>query len=120
MKVGCSFEEKKRFSILCTGTGATAAERSHPWRHSSGTDEAKTLNAGSKHGNDPHLHNLPITGADISGAYQKSPESMGEYATTTKPEEQFPRPDVRDLFKRRSQDAFEPQDDDPNESVTRL
>ncbi|CAF1101213.1 unnamed protein product [Adineta ricciae] len=102
------------------GTGATAAERNHPWRHSSATDEAKTLNVGSKHGNDPHLHNLPITGEDISGTYQKSPESMGEYATTTKPEEQSSRPDVRVLFKKRSQNTLEHQDDDPDESVTRL
>jgi hypothetical protein len=41
---------------------------------------------------------MQLTAADVSGAYKRSPESMGEYATTTKPEEQSSRPNVRDLF----------------------
>ncbi|UJR21456.1 hypothetical protein I4U23_024541 [Adineta vaga] len=107
------------------GTGSTAAERSRPWRHLSATEDAKTNNSILAKGNDPHLHNISITGADISGTYHKSPESMGEYATTTKPEESFLRPDVRDLFNKRSLNGSETQDDnddntDADESITRL
>ena len=49
---------------------------------------------------------------------------MGEYATTTKPEEQSSRPNVRDLFTKQSKPFSEPQENnlnaafDPN--VTRL
>jgi hypothetical protein len=49
---------------------------------------------------------------------------MGEYATTTKPEEHTPRPNVRDLFSQQSENVSEEQenntDDTADESVTRL
>ena len=45
---------------------------------------------------------------------------MGEYATTTKPEDNSPRPDVRDLFTNRSEAVFELQESDADEGVTRL
>jgi hypothetical protein len=84
----------------CLDTATTAAERVRPWRHSYTTDEPSSINKHSPSpGNDPHLHPAQlVTPADVSGTYKKSPESMGEYATTTKPEEPTSRPDVRDLF----------------------
>ncbi|CAF3624212.1 unnamed protein product [Adineta steineri] len=107
------------------GTGRTAAERSRPWRHLSVTEEtgassSKTANIPLGNGNDPNLHHLPLTVADFGGTYTKSPEYMGEYATTTKPEEPSSRPDVRDIFNKQSEDVSEQQDDGSTESITRL
>jgi len=50
---------------------------------------------------------------------------MGEYATTTKPEEHSLRPNVRDLFNKPSKNLSEPsQEKNPNhasdQNVTRL
>jgi len=49
---------------------------------------------------------------------------MGEYATTTKPEEQSSRPNVRDLFNQQSKNLSEPKEKNPNnvsdQNVTRL
>ncbi|CAF0939437.1 unnamed protein product [Adineta steineri] len=107
------------------GTGRTAVERSRPWRHLSVTEEtgassSKTANIPLANGNDPNLHHIPLTVADFGGTYTKSPEYMGEYATTTKPEEPSSRPDVRDIFNKQSDDVSEQQDDGSTESITRL
>ena len=102
----------------CLDTATTAAERVRPWRHSSSTDDpTNTTKQSPPPGNDPHLHPMQLlTPADVSGTYKKSPESMGEYATTTKPEEPTSRPDVRDLFPKRDDNANTTSD--PN--VSRL
>jgi hypothetical protein len=89
--------------------GATAAERIYPWRRSSLSEDTRSTSnspvndpftspaqASSK--NDHQLHSAPLTSADFSGTYHKSPEYLGEYATTTKTEEHTSRPHVRDLF----------------------
>ena len=79
--------------------GTTAAERVRPWRHPSVTDDTV---AASSSANDPHLHQIDLTAADFSSTYQKSPESMDEYATTTtttttKSEGHTSRANVRDV-----------------------
>jgi hypothetical protein len=49
---------------------------------------------------------------------------MGEYATTTKPEEHSSRPNVRDLFKKRSRNSSGQQENDnepaSDQNITRL
>lgn len=104
----------------------TAAERIRPWRHSSVTEDANSINSQtnkrtSNHGNDPHLHPISLTASDFSGTYLKSPEYMGEYATTTKPEEETQHRDVRDLFPKQSNEQQDINlDTISNNSVTRL
>lgn len=116
--------------------GATAAERICPWRRSSipegdsATSSSSPTNDPSSSGQitsnptDPHLHSTPLTSANFSGAYQKSSEYMGEYATTTKPEENISRPHVRDLFNNSTKKPDEKQDNDTdtavNDSTTHL
>ncbi len=117
------------FIIFYWLDSGTAAERIRPWRHSSATDETGTVSSTtskptSTTGNDPNLHPISLRGADFTGAYQKSSEYMGEYATTTKPEEQSSRPNVRDLFNQQSKNLSEPKEKNPNnasdQNVTRL
>ena len=90
--------------------GTTAAERICPWRRSSIPDDGKSTMVSTVHdpsvkttptsnNNDPHLRTTPLTSADFTGSFRKSPEYMGEYATTTKPEDNGSRRDVRDLFR---------------------
>jgi len=92
-----------------TMDGATAAERLYPWRRSSISDGGRLpsislttdpASSGQTSSNiaDPHIHPNPFTSADFSGAFQKSSEYVGDYATTTKPEEHAPRRHVWDLF----------------------
>lgn len=101
--------------------GATAAERICPWRRSSVTDDQRSSSPSlitdpsntdqtSSNTADPNLHRPPLTSADFGGNYQKSPEYLGEYATTTKPEEHVARPHVRDLFNDPSRTANEKQE----------
>jgi hypothetical protein len=49
---------------------------------------------------------------------------MGEYATTTKPEEQSSRPNVRDLFPKQSKTLSDQQETNTNaasdQNITRL
>jgi len=49
---------------------------------------------------------------------------MGEYATTTKPEEHSSRPNIRDLFNGQSKNLSEQQENDTDavsdQNVTRL
>ncbi len=115
--------------------GTTAAERICPWRRSSIPDGAEPSSPspssdlssdGRRSSNtaDPHLHSIPLTSANFMGAYQKSPEYLGDYATTTKPEETVSRPHVRDLFSNPSRISDENQENDietaPEDSTTRL
>ncbi len=115
--------------------GATAAERICPWRRSSIPDEGRSsspspTNDPSSSGQissnitDPHLHSSPLTSANFSGGFQKSSEYMGEYATTTKPEERASRPNIRDFFNNSSRSPDENQENDfetaSNASTTRL
>ncbi|CAF3492449.1 unnamed protein product [Rotaria sordida] len=115
--------------------GATAAERICPWRRSSLPDGEKLTSTSSiddpsntshtfSNTNDPNLHSGPLTSANFSGAYNKSAEYMGEFATITKPEEYVSRPHVRDLFNNQFRTSDEKQENNSetasNESVTRL
>lgn len=115
--------------------GITATERICPWRRSSIPDGAQSpsptpASDPSSDGHsqsrqtDPHLHSSPLTSANFSGAHQKSPEYLGEYATTTKPEEHIERPNLRDLFNDPSKIPDEKQETDmkasPDESSSRL
>jgi hypothetical protein len=115
--------------------GTTAAERICPWRRSSIPDEARSRSSSltndplsgsptSSNTNDPHLHPTPLTSANFSGTYHKSPEYMDEYATTTKPEEHSSRPHVRDLFNTQSRAPDEKQENDTeadsDDHMTRL
>ncbi len=117
------------FFLYWLDTGKTAAERVRPWRLSSNTEETGTIPSAtskptSKNGNDPNLHPLSLTAEDFTGTYQKSPEYMGEYATTTKPEEQSSRPNVRDLFPKQSKTLSDQQETNTNaasdQNITRL
>ena len=115
--------------------GTTAAERICPWRRSSIPDGARSTSASptndpSSHNQtspdtaDPHLHSSPLTSASFSGMFHKSPEYMGEYATTTKPEEHTARPNIRDIFNNQSRTPDEKQENDneraSDDSSTRL
>ena len=115
--------------------GATAAERICPWRRSSVSDDQRSSspslisdpsNTDQTFSNtaDPNLHRHPLTSAEFAGAYHKSPEYLGEYATTTKPEELVARPHVRDLFNDPTRTADEKQENQiksvSDESTTRL
>lgn len=115
--------------------GATAAERICPWRRSSVADDRRSSSASlvsdpsntdqmSSNIADPHLHRAPLTSADFSAAHHKSPEYLGEYATTTKPEEHVVRPHVRDLFNNPSRTDDEKQENQikpiSDDSTTRL
>lgn len=115
--------------------GATAAERIYPWRRSSipegdrssspsPTNDPSSSGQTPSNATDPHLHSSPLTSANFSGAYQKSSEYMGEYATTTKPEERVARPNLQDLFNNTSRTPDEKQENDiditPDDSTTRL
>jgi len=115
-----------------TKDGATAAERTYPWRRlsipdetipssTSPTNDPSCSGQTSSHPTDPHLHSSPLTSANFGSTYQKSPEYMGEYATTTKPEEHQSRPHIRDLFTR-SPDEKQENDTEtaPDDSTTRL
>jgi hypothetical protein len=115
--------------------GATAAERICPWRRSSVPDEGRSSSVSSandsyandqtsSNATDPHLHPSPLTSATFSGVYHKSPEYLGEYATTTKQEEHVSRPHIRDLFDdpsrtpdEENENKIQPASDD---STTRL
>jgi hypothetical protein len=108
--------------------GTTAAERICPWRRSSIPDETRSTSTSpvddpsnntrtSSNTADPHLHPGPLTSASFSGTYNKSSEYMGEYATTTKPDEHSSRPHVRDLFKNQSRIPDEKQEND-NENIS--
>jgi hypothetical protein len=112
--------------------GATVAERICPWRRSSIPDGA-TLSSSpprthdpaineqtSSNITDPNLHSTPLTSANYSGAYQKSHEYLGDYATTTKPEEHVSRPNIRDLFKNSDEKQEKDTDTTSNESTTHL
>ena len=103
--------------------GATAAERICPWRRSSIPDASRSTSESpvndpsndvqaSSNVTDPHIHPGPLTSAGFSGNYNKSSEYMGEYATTTKPEEHLQRPHVRDLFANQSRIPDEKQEND--------
>ncbi|CAF1301854.1 unnamed protein product [Adineta ricciae] len=103
--------------------GATAAERICPWRRSSIPDASRSTSASpvndpsndvqaSSNVTDPHIHPGPLTSASFSGTYNKSLEYMGEYATTTKPEEHLQRPHIRDLFADPSRIPDEKQEND--------
>jgi hypothetical protein len=105
--------------------GTTAAERICPWRRSSIPDERRSSSVSSDNDHsihdrtslntaDPHLHSSPLTSANFAGAYHKSPEYLGEYATTTKQEEHVLRPNIRDLFDNPSRTS-----DDKNENETK-
>ena len=122
----------EEFSTL---DGITATKRICPWRRSSIPDGAQSpsptpASDPSSDGHsqsrqtDPHLHSSPLTSANFSGAHQKSPEYLGEYATTTKPEEHIERPNLRDLFNDPSKIPDEKQETDmkasPDESSSRL
>lgn len=111
--------------------GTTAAERICPWRRSSIPDEGKVISASSIP--DPHvptstittskdhLRSTPLISADYSGGFHKSPEYMGEYATTTKPDDHAARPDVRDLFRDPSKTPQEERENaDEDEHSTHL
>ena len=115
--------------------GDTAAERICPWRRSSIPDEGRSASASptndpsssppvSSSANEPGTHSVPLTSASVSGLYHKSPEYMGDYATTTKPEERLPRTNIRDLFNHPSRAPDERQENDlendRDESETRL
>ncbi|UJR27956.1 hypothetical protein I4U23_009214 [Adineta vaga] len=115
--------------------GATAAERICPWRRSSVPDTARSTSTSpvndpsndvqtSSNMTDPHIHPGPLTSANFSGTYHKSPEYLGEYATTTKPEEHLVRPNIRDLFANQSRIPDEKQENDvetiSDESTTHL
>ncbi len=115
--------------------GATAAERICPWRRSSIPDEERSSSPSptndpsnsaqiSSNITDPHLHSSPLTSANFGGGFHKSSEYMGEYATTTKPEEHSSRPNIRDFFKNESRSPDEKQENDfetaSNASTTRL
>lgn len=67
---------------------------------------------------DPHLHGASLTAADFSGSYNKSPEYMGEFATTTKPEEKTVRTHVKDLFDPSERTSEERQDNSDNDRTT--
>ncbi|CAF4667134.1 unnamed protein product, partial [Rotaria sp. Silwood1] len=116
-------------------SGATEAERICPWRRSSLPDGGKLPPTPSANDpannfqrfsntNDPNLHPGPLTAANFSGAYNKSAEYMGEYATATKPEEHSSRPHIRDLFNNQLRTSDEKQENKSetasNESITRL
>jgi hypothetical protein len=58
--------------------------------------------------------------ADVSGTYQKSPEYMDEYATTTKAEEHSSQRNVRDLFPKQSKTSSEQNELNLDENVSRL
>ncbi|CAF3753833.1 unnamed protein product [Rotaria magnacalcarata] len=115
--------------------GVTAAEHSFPWRRSSipdGEQATLSITAGDSannaqtfsNRNDPNLHPGPLTSANFSGAYNKSPEYMGEFATTTKPEEHLSRPHIRDFFNNQLRPSDETQENNAeaaaNDGVTRL
>jgi hypothetical protein len=115
--------------------GATAAERICPWRRSSipdsvrsastsPTNERSSHTQASSNTADPNLHSSPITSSSFSGAFNKSSEYMGEYATTTKPEEHSTRPHMRDIFNNQSRTGDEKKENDneyaSDESSTRL
>lgn len=80
--------------------------------------------ATSKTENDPNLHDIQLNAAAISSTYKKSAESMGEDATTTKPEEPVSRPKATEVSKPRSKASSEqkknPTDPASNQSITRL
>lgn len=101
--------------------GATAAERICPWRRSSIADDQRSSSGSlastpsntdqtSSNTADPNLHRPALTSADFGGNYYKSPEYLGDYATTTKPEENVARPHVRDLFNNPSRTGDEQQE----------
>ena len=112
--------------------GATAAERICPWRRSSVPDEARSASgspvhdeasspAASSSTNDPHLHSVLMTSADFSGTYSKSPEYIGDYATTTKPEVQPSRPRAQDLFNDPTRTSHEHEENaDSDDAVTHM
>jgi hypothetical protein len=115
--------------------GTTAAERICPWRRSSIPDGARSTSTSptndpsnntqiSSNTNDPNLHPGPLTSASFSGTYNKSSEYIGDYATTTKPEEHLSRPHMRDIFNNPSQIPDEKQENDTgtasDESTTHL
>jgi len=118
-----------------TMDGATAAERLYPWRRSSITDDGEILpstsptsdpsSSGQTSSNitDPHIHSSPLTSANYS-AFQKSSEYMGNYATTTKPEEHAQRPHVWDLFNNEPRTRDEKEENETetasDERTTRL
>jgi hypothetical protein len=106
--------------------GTTAAERICPWRRSSMPDEGRSSSVSSGNDSidndrrssntaDPHIHSIPLTSTSYGGAYHKSPEYLGEYATTTKPEEHVSRPNIRNLF---DDPSRTPDDDDENKTKT--
>lgn len=109
---------------------ATAIDRSLPWRRlSTNEDPEATTNTFiepvvGKNGKDPHLHHIPLTAANFSGSYHKPSEYMGDYATTTKPEENPNRTNVRDLFVKSSSSSeatkSKDEEDDNDPSVSRL
>lgn len=118
-----------------TMKGATAAERICPWRRSSIPEHDRgassfTTSDSSNHNqeftnvNDPNLHPAVFTSSNYSGAYNKSSEYMGEFATTTKPEEHAVRLHVRDLFKTESRTSDETRENKSetaaNDDLTRL
>ena len=89
--------------------GATAAERICPWRRSSLGEDGQPTSTTAIHDpaeerptssrtNDPHIHTAPLTASNFSGTYNKSSEYIGDFATTTKPEENPIRPNIRHLF----------------------
>lgn len=115
--------------------GTTVAERTYPWRRSSIPDASRLLSGPGttdpsnnaqeySNRNDPNLHSGPLTSANFSGAYNKSPEYIGDFATTTKPEEYLPRPHIRDIFKDESRTSDEKREHDSenvsHENVTHL
>ena len=102
----------------------SSSDESEQSRSTSPTSDLSAMPQASSNTADPHLHSTPLTSADFSGNFHKSPEYMGEYATTTKPEDRPVRPHVRDLFNIASRASDDKQENEnetvPEESLSRL
>lgn len=107
------------FFFYSLDTTATAIERSRPWLHSQSSDDIELTTQSSpkqisRKRNDPNIHPTNITAKDVSSSYQKSPEYMGQLATTTKPEENTSRPKASELFDQQSKTTTSEQKNNNN------